>query len=340
MVLIAVTVMVMAPLAVFAVRLWRAEREEPDRRASCPVPASADASMLDAVLIDVHWHMLAVFLTLAGDLRHRAGPLPRGPEPRTARSRARVCCGRRWRSPPSSSATSPCWRPRALPPGTRRMTPPGPEAEPPLEIHVAAEQFAWNIHYPGPDGRFGRTDAMLIAPVESDRHRSRRPGRGRRHRPAEHPDAADRPPDRGAGHQPRRRAQLHAAGDAGEAGRDAGDDRTAHGSPRRAGIVGDYVLAAVRARSLPDARRVSGGVAPRTGLGGRQPRSPGRDEPGAGGRCRQGQGRESGVGVGSRLAELCGSEDKDPAAFQRCVARGFACRRRRSRRTPGSMSGR
>mgnify|MGYP003403655663 CR=1 FL=1 len=27
-----------------------------------PVPASAHASMLDAVLIDVHWHMLAVFL--------------------------------------------------------------------------------------------------------------------------------------------------------------------------------------------------------------------------------------------------------------------------------------
>jgi cytochrome c oxidase subunit 2 len=30
------------------------------------------------------------------------------------------------------------------------------------EVRVVAEQFAWNIHYPGPDGIFGRTDAKLI----------------------------------------------------------------------------------------------------------------------------------------------------------------------------------
>ena len=29
-------------------------------------------------------------------------------------------------------------------------------------VRVVAEQFAWNIHYPGPDGRFGRTDIKLI----------------------------------------------------------------------------------------------------------------------------------------------------------------------------------
>ena len=26
----------------------------------------------------------------------------------------------------------------------------------------SAEQFAWNIHYPGPDGVFGRTDVKLV----------------------------------------------------------------------------------------------------------------------------------------------------------------------------------
>jgi cytochrome c oxidase subunit 2 len=30
-------------------------------------------------------------------------------------------------------------------------------------VRVVAEQFAWNIHYPGPDGRFGRTDLKLIS---------------------------------------------------------------------------------------------------------------------------------------------------------------------------------
>ena len=29
-------------------------------------------------------------------------------------------------------------------------------------VRVVAEQFAWNIHYPGPDGKFGRTDIALI----------------------------------------------------------------------------------------------------------------------------------------------------------------------------------
>jgi len=31
-----------------------------------------------------------------------------------------------------------------------------------LEIRVVAEQFAWNIHYPGKDGKFGKTDIKLI----------------------------------------------------------------------------------------------------------------------------------------------------------------------------------
>ena len=29
-------------------------------------------------------------------------------------------------------------------------------------VRVVAEQFAWNIHYPGPDGVFGKTDVTLV----------------------------------------------------------------------------------------------------------------------------------------------------------------------------------
>ena len=32
-----------------------------------------------------------------------------------------------------------------------------------LNIRIVAQQFAWNIHYPGPDGVFGRTDPTLIS---------------------------------------------------------------------------------------------------------------------------------------------------------------------------------
>jgi cytochrome c oxidase subunit 2 len=36
-----------------------------------------------------------------------------------------------------------------------------PESEA-LVVHVTGEQFAWNIHYAGPDGKFGRTDVKLL----------------------------------------------------------------------------------------------------------------------------------------------------------------------------------
>ena len=32
-------------------------------------------------------------------------------------------------------------------------------------VRVVAEQFAWNVHYPGRDGRFGRTDLSLLGPT-------------------------------------------------------------------------------------------------------------------------------------------------------------------------------
>jgi len=30
-------------------------------------------------------------------------------------------------------------------------------------VHVVGEQFAWNVHYPGPDGKFGRTSLKLVS---------------------------------------------------------------------------------------------------------------------------------------------------------------------------------
>ena len=36
-----------------------------------------------------------------------------------------------------------------------------PESEA-LVVEVTGEQFAWNVHYAGPDGRFGRTDITMI----------------------------------------------------------------------------------------------------------------------------------------------------------------------------------
>ncbi len=38
-----------------------------------------------------------------------------------------------------------------------------PPRESAVQMRVVAEQFAWNIHYPGKDGLFGKTDAKLIS---------------------------------------------------------------------------------------------------------------------------------------------------------------------------------
>ena len=37
-----------------------------------------------------------------------------------------------------------------------------PPASESLVVQVTGEQFAWNVHYPGPDGVFGRTDLKLL----------------------------------------------------------------------------------------------------------------------------------------------------------------------------------
>src|SRR6266542_444264 len=37
-----------------------------------------------------------------------------------------------------------------------------PSASESLVVQVTGEQFAWNVHYAGPDGKFGRTDIKLI----------------------------------------------------------------------------------------------------------------------------------------------------------------------------------
>ncbi len=39
-------------------------------------------------------------------------------------------------------------------------------------VHVVAKQFEWQVHYPGPDGKFGRTDMNLVGsdnPIGLDR---------------------------------------------------------------------------------------------------------------------------------------------------------------------------
>jgi len=50
----------------------------------------------------------------------------------------------------------------AIPAWTKRVKALPSESEA-VVVKVVGEQFAWNVQYPGPDGKFGRTDVKLVA---------------------------------------------------------------------------------------------------------------------------------------------------------------------------------
>ncbi|HEX4915170.1 MAG TPA: hypothetical protein VFV51_14490 [Vicinamibacterales bacterium] len=135
-----------------------------------PAAASSSALLLDGVLYSVHAHMLiifvlwlAVFVYALFRFRNSAHPEPR-----------QEGVGGMWPAIAIGLVIAGdvvILAALALPAWAERNEPPSPRV-PPVEVRVTAEQFAWNIHYPGPDGIFGRTQATLINatnPVGIDR---------------------------------------------------------------------------------------------------------------------------------------------------------------------------
>ncbi len=128
-----------------------------------PLAGSAEAASLDAVLRSVHVHMAiqalawgAFFVFCLVRFRRRAHPtaVHGGLKPLLPwLAIAAVIAGDVLLL---AGSALPAWRERSTPPSSLAA---------PLEVRIAAEQFAWNIHYPGPDGRFGPARAALINPA-------------------------------------------------------------------------------------------------------------------------------------------------------------------------------
>ena len=135
-----------------------------------PAAASAHAASLDAVLTSVHVHMLFIFVVWLAVFAYALVRFRKGanPEPRVEGVRGlwpALLIGAIIVGDVVILAV------QALPAWSARNEPP-PATARPLEVRIAAEQFAWNIHYPGPDGVFGRTGRQLISasnPVGIDR---------------------------------------------------------------------------------------------------------------------------------------------------------------------------
>lgn len=127
-----------------------------------PAQASAHAAKVDNMTVVVHWLMFALFIgwglffvyTLIR-FHHRRQPKA---------NYAGV------KSPVSTSveiAVAACEAVLligfAIPLWAERVNE-FPDEKDAVVVRVVAEQFAWNVHYPGADGEFGRTDLTLIDP--------------------------------------------------------------------------------------------------------------------------------------------------------------------------------
>ena len=126
-----------------------------------PAPASSHAAEFDGVLSAVHTDGLLIFLgwlvvfaLILVRVRARAGSAPgrpAGPHWPLA-AIALVVAGDVWLL---AGSALPAWIRRAAP------APAGA-----VEVRAVAEQYAWNFHYPGTDGRFGRTNPALVTAAD------------------------------------------------------------------------------------------------------------------------------------------------------------------------------
>jgi cytochrome c oxidase subunit 2 len=135
-----------------------------------PAAASGHALSLDAVLFSVHAHMLLIFVLWLAVFVYALVRFRRGANPEPRHEGVRGI----WPALAIGGVIAGdvfILTVLALPAWSERNAPP-PAGVTPVEVRIIAEQFAWNIHYPGPDRLFGRTDATLISasnPVGIDR---------------------------------------------------------------------------------------------------------------------------------------------------------------------------
>jgi len=128
-----------------------------------PPPASSHAADIDFVLTLVHVLMLVLFAGWGGYFVWVLVRFRRSRQPRADRDGAR---GRfaLWTEIGVVVAEAILLVVFALPLWYKRTSAqPSPAGA--IVVRVVAEQFAWNVHYPGPDGQFGTTSLALVSPT-------------------------------------------------------------------------------------------------------------------------------------------------------------------------------
>jgi cytochrome c oxidase subunit 2 len=126
-----------------------------------PVQASTHAAELDQMNMLVHWLMLVMFVGwglyfVFVLFRFRSGANPRASY---AGAKGKISKGTEVAVAVIEVVLLVFY---AIPAWAKRVKAFPAESEA-VVVRVVGEQFSWNIHYPGPDGRFGRTDIKLVS---------------------------------------------------------------------------------------------------------------------------------------------------------------------------------
>src|SRR5213083_2253155 len=125
-----------------------------------PIQASAHAAEIDQMTVLVHWLMAVIFVGwgvffLFVIFRFRQGANPRASY---TGAKGKISKGIEVAVAVIEGILLVFY---AIPAWATRVTRFPSESEA-VVVRVVGEQFAWNIHYPGPDGKFGRTDIRKV----------------------------------------------------------------------------------------------------------------------------------------------------------------------------------
>ena len=126
-----------------------------------PVAASSHAGDVDRLMVLVHWLMLVLFVGWAAFFVYVLVRFRRGRHPQASYHGLR---GRwsTWIEGGVLVAEILLLAFFSIPMWSQRVDA-FPSEEESTVVRVVSEQFVWNIHYPGADGRFGRTELRLVS---------------------------------------------------------------------------------------------------------------------------------------------------------------------------------
>jgi cytochrome c oxidase subunit 2 len=126
-----------------------------------PVQASTHAAEIDHMISLVHWLMLVLFVGWGIFFAYALFRFRRGAHPRASYegAKGKISKGIEIAIVVIEMVLLVFY---AIPAWARRVNQ-FPSENEAVVVRVVAEQFAWNIHYPGRDGKFGRTDIHLVS---------------------------------------------------------------------------------------------------------------------------------------------------------------------------------